>query len=107
MCQTTYFLCPNCEATRVLDLDRIEEDAEIACMACRHEFKIKLAPPSECRWTENSNDESDYWDTACGEAFCFITGGPEENKMRYCPYCGGHLIRIVVEPSPKQRIANK
>lgn len=42
-----------------------------------------------CVWTEDDLDGK--WDTACGNAFCFITAGPTENGLRYCPYCGRPL----------------
>ena len=37
------------------------------------------------KWDEHNDD---FWDTACGESFCFIDGGPKENHTKYCPYCG-------------------
>lgn len=43
-----------------------------------------------CKWVHD--EEHEKWDTACGEAFCFIEDGPKENKMRFCCYCGGELI---------------
>jgi len=50
--------------------------------------------PDPCEW-----HETDYaWETGCGEAFVFIEGGPAENKMRYCPYCGRAIAVIVVVP---------
>ena len=33
----------------------------------------------------------DYWDTNCGEAFYFDTGGIEENGFNFCPYCGKEI----------------
>lgn len=41
-----------------------------------------------CRWEEDSS--GDYWVPACegGELFQFNDGGPVENHMRHCPYCG-------------------
>lgn len=43
-----------------------------------------------CTWT-HENHEGDYWETDCGETFAFIDGGPRENKMQFCPYCGRAL----------------
>lgn len=42
-----------------------------------------------CRW---QHDEDCYWSTSCGEAHVFETDGPEENKHKFCPYCGGKLV---------------
>lgn len=39
-----------------------------------------------CKWT---HDEPEYsWDSACGEKWSFIDGGPEDNRVRFCQGCG-------------------
>ena len=49
--------------------------------------------PGVCEWTgDHDPDFCDGWDT-------FIEGGPTENKMRFCPYCGKRLVEIVCVPS--------
>lgn len=55
------------------------------------QFDERMSQRPSCRWSE---DEEGHWDTACGECFVFETGGPKENKARWCPYCGGELIEI-------------
>jgi len=42
-----------------------------------------------CFWTE---DENGVWETSCGNAFQFETGGPIDNGFDFCPYCGLILI---------------
>jgi hypothetical protein len=52
----------------------------------------KLLLRAECLWTYDDHD--DKWDTSCGHAHCFTTGGsdaPQENDHQFCPYCGGTL----------------
>lgn len=44
-----------------------------------------------CEWRE---DWEGNWETGCDEAFVFIAGGPAENGMVYCPYCGLVLVPI-------------
>lgn len=46
-------------------------------------------PEGVCRWTV---DEEGTWFSACGEAHVFETGGPQENKHGYCPYCGREVV---------------
>ena len=47
----------------------------------------------KCVWyTETDNNNEPYYETACGEAFCFIVGNPKNNNMKFCPYCGSELI---------------
>lgn len=48
----------------------------------------KLPPDEPCRWRY---DEDDFWGTGCGEAFVFMDGGPAENRVAFCPYCGRPL----------------
>ena len=43
---------------------------------------------ASCTWTS----DEDLWEGACGVAWTFIDGGPEENHVRYCPECGGKLV---------------
>ncbi len=48
--------------------------------------------PNKCKWTYDSS--IDAWNTSCDEIHCFIVGKPNENKHRYCPYCGKLLEQI-------------
>lgn len=52
------------------------------------EADTETPPPATCDWKQETDHDCDYWDTACGEAFQFNDGGPRENKMQFCPYCG-------------------
>ena len=40
-----------------------------------------------CAWREDEG----VWDTDCGNAFEINEGGPTENKMKYCCYCGKEI----------------
>lgn len=46
----------------------------------------------DCYW----NETDVAWETSCGNLFNFTADGPEENKFKYCPYCGGRLAIPVV-----------
>lgn len=79
---------------------RLIADAPIYHHVCEHplcaEIKARLMnsiraaspEPSVCEWTYDDNEYAPKWDSACGEAWCFIDGGPEENRVRYCHGCG-------------------
>jgi hypothetical protein len=41
-----------------------------------------------CEWKYWQPCEMNTWDTSCGEAHCMIEGGIQENKYKFCPYCG-------------------
>ena len=58
-------------------------DAGYTMDTIRQEKRVEF-----CRWTW----DDEKWSTGCGEAFCFIDGGPSENGMKYCTYCGKRLI---------------
>ena len=61
----------------------------------QHSWESEVeSKPKPCEWHAPPEWEQDYWETACGEAFCFTDGGPSDNRMRFCPYCGGELIEV-------------
>jgi len=44
----------------------------------------------ECEWKQSSGDD-DFdrtFSTGCGGEWQFYDGGPAENGMKYCCYCG-------------------
>jgi hypothetical protein len=50
--------------------------------------KLKAKKKRKCKWKE---DEDGVWDTECGNRFELIEGAPKDNRMKFCPYCGGVL----------------
>jgi len=54
-----------------------------------YKFVLAAAPDaSPCIWTHDENEYCDKWDSACGESWSFIEGGPAENNVRFCHGCG-------------------
>jgi hypothetical protein len=49
-----------------------------------------VARYAPCLWVPD--DDTDSWDTACGNKHQFIAGDPADNLYQHCPYCGGRLI---------------
>lgn len=47
---------------------------------------------NECIWTE---DGDGFWETSCGNTFVVEDGTPYDNKMKFCPYCGGNLREVI------------
>lgn len=41
-----------------------------------------------CIWKQMEEIYDDHWEASCGGAFQFMDGGPGENGVRFCPYCG-------------------
>ena len=39
-----------------------------------------------CMWTYDEN--YDVWETECKNSFQLNAGTPEDNMMKFCPYCG-------------------
>ena len=56
-------------------------------------IKALEAEDGKCKWAYDDN--YDMWETECGEAFCLESGGPIDNKMKYCPYCGKQLVQTL------------
>ena len=50
---------------------------------------IETAP---CVWKQHDDYDDDYWESDCGEAWCFIDGTPAENKVKFCHGCGGKVV---------------
>jgi hypothetical protein len=71
-----------------------------------HGLSVLLAAATEvrmtrCKWTLDTDEwNGDSWDTTCGERFVFMNDGPLENRMRFCPYCGGDLEEVRPSPEP-------
>lgn len=41
----------------------------------------------ECEWHKDC-DDTDEWESSCGETWVFLDGGPEENRVKFCQGCG-------------------
>lgn len=52
-----------------------------------------------CTWTLD-DDESGTWASSCGELWSFIDGGPAENRVNYCHYCGGKCAIAAMKGTP-------
>lgn len=46
---------------------------------------------STCQWSLEENGEEEYWHTSCDHDFFFLEGGPADNELKFCPYCGKPL----------------
>jgi hypothetical protein len=42
-----------------------------------------------CHWVHDDADSE--FETQCGQRFTLNEGTPEENKLEFCPFCGGSL----------------
>jgi hypothetical protein len=85
-------------AVRGVDLDDIDEvfaEFEIErrggeVMAGKSTRDV--IPAATCTWTY---DPDGYWQTQCGDQFCFSEGGPTENRVKFCHYCGREMVESV------------
>lgn len=39
-----------------------------------------------CKWVYD--EDYDVWETECKQLFCLNEGTPQNNIMKYCPFCG-------------------
>jgi hypothetical protein len=56
-----------------------------------------------CRWHE---DNEGNWQTDCDNLFTFIEGGPSDNGMKFCCYCGKPLEEIWLEATRQSDTRN-
>ena len=60
--------------------------------------ELQEAMNKTCEW-KLSNYDYNLWVGKCGAEWTLIDGTPTENKMNFCPQCGGKLIDI----QPKEK----
>ena len=48
-----------------------------------------------CTWTLDDPSEN-AWETQCDNIFVLDDATPNENKMRYCCFCGGRLLEQIL-----------
>jgi hypothetical protein len=57
--------------------------------ACTPRGEFLTAQPTPCTWAQSPDPHMpDTFNAACGVAWTFTDGGPDENGMRFCPGCG-------------------
>ena len=54
----------------------------------RLEKTVEQSP--NCEWSTEEN--TDWWQSGCGEEWAIPNGTPQDNDMRFCPMCGKKLI---------------
>lgn len=56
-----------------------------------------------CRWTQD-DDGAAVWTASCQGNLCFEfnDGGPTENNMKFCCYCGHPLLPVPYVPPPEE-----
>jgi hypothetical protein len=50
--------------------------------------QLQRARQIPCLWEQ---DMDGNWQTGCDSVFVLVEGGPEENRLKFCPYCGHPL----------------
>ena len=62
------------------------------------------AKQATCEWSEEDpwGAMPDTWKTACGNLFSFTEGGPTENEVKFCCYCGKRLAEIKYTESEEE-----
>jgi len=61
---------------------------------------VQALTDAACQWGQEDEGSGTYW-SACGHGFTFNDGGPTDNGLKHCCYCGKPLIELPwVEPEP-------
>lgn len=61
-----------------------------AAPATQRQSEVAEPKDAVCTWSENGDGA---WDTGCGQCFVLNDGGPADNDMRFCCYCGKTLVQ--------------
>ena len=77
-----------------------EQGRNMDCAETYEQVRAKLLEPTQpvavptpaqaqdaCNWSLMDEDNG-VWESACGEAWTFIDGGPQDNNVRFCQGCG-------------------
>jgi hypothetical protein len=54
-----------------------------------------------CMW-EQIDDEGSDWESFCGDAWYFESGSPQENNIKFCPFCGRRVEVKFYEPDIRE-----
>ncbi len=82
------------QITRVMCPDKKDlDDAADLLLAAAEQREQVDATQTPCTWTE---DMDSLWESKCTDhgPFQFFDGGPDDNHVAFCPYCG-HPITAV------------
>jgi hypothetical protein len=63
---------------------------------------IEKAAQEVCTWTQPNDEDSNNWESSCGDMFFFDEGTPEENGIKFCPFCGHPITQKLYEPEPDE-----
>lgn len=69
----------------------------VAMLGGSDSFLERQNSGNTCKWNAPTEEDSDCWETSCGEAFVFETETPGKNGYRFCPSCGKKLVEIIRE----------
>jgi hypothetical protein len=76
------------------------ESASLALVRMCHEGRSALDQVElSCTWTFDNDFDHPFWGGECGAEWCFEDGGPAENEVKFCPFCGR---RVVVAETPEE-----
>ena len=45
-----------------------------------------------CEWAEDADGSA--WETSCHNRFLLNDGGPTDNGLKFCPFCGKALVEL-------------
>ena len=60
------------------------------------DLRAALAEPETCTWQQDGDSDSGVYGTSCGHYFDITDGTPEDNKMKWCCYCGRKLTQALI-----------
>ena len=71
------------------------------------ELNKKIKEQKECAFREDGTEECLWYCSNCHDEWLFYEGTPEENNLKYCPYCGAKVIKYESYIETEIEIANK
>ena len=68
----------------------------VQAAAAMDRLKAALAEPDTCTWQQDGDNTSGAYGTSCRHYFHLEDGTPEDNRMKWCCYCGKRLAQSLI-----------
>ena len=47
-----------------------------------------------CKWKFHDDEYGDYWETECGQSWCYNEGDLKDNGVKFCHSCGKEIKEV-------------
>ena len=74
--------------------NKADGDIEYARVPASPQPDAAQSEVETCAWVVDDATDGEIWESDCDNAFVFEDGGPKDNSMKFCCYCGKSLVEL-------------